>query len=65
MTLAERMARYRAKELITQGELSKRCGVSLQTIYSIEKGLQEPSLLTKAKIERVIGEETDVNNQQD
>ena len=63
MTLAERMARYRSKELITQSELSKRCGVSLQTIYSIEKGLQEPSLLTNAKIERIIGEDTDANNQ--
>jgi len=57
MTLAERIAKYRSKELITQGEFAKRCGVSLQTIYSIEKGLQEPSLLTKAKIEKLIGEE--------
>ena len=63
MTLAERMMEYRSKELITQGTLAIRCGVSLQTIYSIEKGLQEPSLLTKAKIERVIGEDTDANNQ--
>lgn len=54
--LAERMIEYRAKERISQKELADRVGVSLQTINSIENGLQEPSKLTKAKIYLVIDE---------
>jgi DNA-binding XRE family transcriptional regulator len=57
MTLEERMIEYRAKERINQGELAQRCGVSKQTIYSIENGLQEPSRITLAKIELVIGKD--------
>jgi DNA-binding XRE family transcriptional regulator len=56
-TLAERLKKYRYEQIINQQELADRCGVSKQTIYSIENGLQEPSLLTLAKIEAVIGKE--------
>ena len=55
-TLAEQMIEYRAKERISQKELANRVGVSLQTINSIENGMQEPSKVTKAKIELVIKE---------
>lgn len=58
MTLQDRMIEYRAKERITQGQLADRCGVSYQTLNSIEQGKQEPSKVTKAKIELVIGKET-------
>lgn len=57
MTIAERMIEYRAKERINQQELADRCGVSKQTIYSIENDLQTPSRVTQAKIELVIGKE--------
>ena len=57
MKLSERMVRYRAKERISQTELAKRCGVSLQTINSVENELQTPSKVTEAKIELVINEE--------
>lgn len=57
MSLSERMIEYRAKERINQQELADRCGVSKQTIYSIENDLQEPSKVTVAKIELVIGKE--------
>lgn len=57
MTLQERMIGYRAKERINQTELAKRVGVTVQTINSIETGTQEPSRLTLAKIELVIGKE--------
>ena len=57
MTLAERMIEYRAKERIPQKELAERCGVSVQTINSIENGLQTPSKLTEAKINLIIGKE--------
>lgn len=64
MKLDERMVRYRAKERISQSELAKRCGVTLQTINSIETGAQTPSRVTKAKIEMIIGkeEENDAGN---
>ncbi len=57
MTLPEEMVRYRAKERISQTELAKRCGVSLQTINSIENGTQDPSRVTEQKIRLVIEEE--------
>lgn len=57
MTLAERMVEYRAKERISQTELARRCGLSLQTVHSIETESQTPTKLTKAKIEIVIGKE--------
>lgn len=59
MTLQERMVWYRAKHRINQGELAERCGVTKQTINSIENGKQDPSRLTLAKIELVIGKEDD------
>lgn len=52
--LIDKMILYRAKERISQSELAKRCGVTLQTIYSIEKGIQKPSRVTEAKIRLVV-----------
>lgn len=57
MTLQERMIEYRAKERINQQTLADRCGLSKQTIYGIETGAQDPSRITIAKIELVIGKE--------
>ena len=57
MKLADRVLEYRARERINQQELAERVGVSKQTIYSIENGLQDPSKVTLAKIELVIGKE--------
>ena len=57
MTLAERMVLYRAKEGISQGELARRCGLSTQTVNSVENGTQSPSRVTVVKIELVIGKE--------
>lgn len=48
--LIKKMIEYRARENISQKEFARRVGVSLQTINSIENGLQEPSKLTEAKI---------------
>lgn len=57
MTLAERMIQYRARERINQRELAERCGLSLQTVNSVENETQTPSKMTMAKIELVIGQE--------
>lgn len=51
------MVEYRARERISQGELARRCGLSVQTICSVENETQEPSRVTLAKIELVIGKE--------
>lgn len=59
MKLSERMVLYRAKHDLSQGELAERCNLSKMTVNAIENGLQEPSKLTLAKIELVIGKETD------
>lgn len=50
MTLEEKMIMYRARERITQTELARRCGLSLQTINNVENGLQKPSKTTLLKI---------------
>ena len=49
-----RMLEYRAKERISQSEMARRCGVSVQTICNVENGVQTPSKLTRTKIEMVI-----------
>ena len=58
MELKDAMIMYRAKERISQSELARRCGVSLQTINSVENGTQSPSKVTEQKIRLVVeGEE--------
>lgn len=57
MTLSERMIMYRARNRISQQELAEKCGVSTQTINSVENGTQNPSRVTVAKIELIIGKE--------
>ena len=56
MNLPERMLDYRAKNNMSQRELAEKVKVTIQTINSVERGLQEPSRLTRKKIELVIGE---------
>jgi len=53
-SLAEMMVMYRARHDLNQEELANRCGVSKQTIYSIENGLQNPSKKTTMKILLVV-----------
>lgn len=52
--ISDEMIKYRAKERINQQELADRCGLSRQTICSIENNLQEPSRITLEKIKLVI-----------
>lgn len=55
--LADRMLVYRAKNRISQSELARRCGLTVVTVCNIENDVQEPSKVTVAKIELVIGKE--------
>ncbi len=59
MTLAERMIEYRAKNNLSQRELAEKVGVSTQSINSYENGTQDPSKVTVAKIELVVGKDKD------
>lgn len=54
MTLQKEMIEYRARHKISQTELAKRAGVTLQTINAVENGHQKPSKVTEAKIRLVI-----------
>lgn len=55
--LSKKMLEYRAKHSISQTELAKRCGITLQTLTNVERGLQNPSRLTAEKIRLVIEKE--------
>lgn len=57
MTLQEKMVTYRAKHNISQAELANRCKLSLQTVHSIESGLQSPSRVTEAKIRLIVDDD--------
>lgn len=54
MTLQEEMLRFRAEHNLSQTALAKMCNLSLQTINSIENGLQTPSKLTEVKLKLVM-----------
>lgn len=53
--LSDDMVLYRAKNRLSQTELAKLCGLSTQTVNSIETDQQKPSRVTEAKIKLVIG----------
>ena len=57
MTLQEKMLEYRAKHRLSQEKLAHLCGLSLQTVNSVENGLQNPTKLTERKIRIVIEED--------
>lgn len=62
--LSNRMVLYRARERISQAELARRAGVTVQTVNAVENGTQHPSRLTEAKLRLVVGE-NDNQYQQD
>jgi DNA-binding XRE family transcriptional regulator len=55
--LQDRMVEYRAAHGMSQKDLANAVGVTLMTINQVEKGRQNPSKVTAAKIERIIGKE--------
>lgn len=56
-TLAERILEYRAKHDMSAKEFAEKSKLSLQTVYSIENGLQNPGKITRLKIENVLKED--------
>lgn len=56
-SLRARMILHRAKYDLSQARLADLCGLSKMTVNQIENGNQEPTELTRAKIELIIGGE--------
>ena len=60
MDLGKTILTYRAKNRLSVRAMAEKCGVSTQTIYHIENGLQLPSRITAEKIRLVVeGEENE------
>lgn len=57
MELAEEMIQYRARHNLSQAKFGELCGVSVMTINFVERGLQNPSSLTAAKIRILLDSE--------
>lgn len=55
--IAEKMLEYRAKHNLSQSKLADLCGITTQTVNSIENGIQSPSKLTEAKIKLIVDKE--------
>ena len=56
-TLAEEMVQYRARHKLSQTKFGELCGVNVMTINFIEREIQKPSALTRAKIRMVLDAE--------
>ena len=54
MDIKKAMIDYRAKNGLSMGKAAQKAGIALQTWMYVERGLQEPSRLTAAKIEAVV-----------
>lgn len=56
-TIGDEILDFRARHRISQREFASRAGVTLQTVYSIENGLQKPTKVTERKIRLVFEQE--------
>lgn len=54
MELKDAILEYRAKHNISMKEFAARCGISLQTVMYVERGLQKPNRFTAKKIMLVL-----------
>lgn len=62
MSLKERILNYRAKHNVSQEDFANLCQVNVMTINSIETGKrQNPTQLTKAKIEMILRKDEEEN----
>ena len=56
-TLAEGMIAYRARHNLSQSKFGDMCGVSVMTINFVERGIQNPTARTEAKIRMLLDRE--------
>ena len=65
MTLQRAITLYIAKNKLSMKEFGALVGVAGQTIYNIESVGQTPSRLTRAKIQLVLGNEYELDDEED
>jgi DNA-binding XRE family transcriptional regulator len=63
MKLKDAIVLYRAKNRMSMQAFAEKCGVTAQTIYNVETVGQKPSRVTKAKIEIVLGDEYQIDEE--
>lgn len=63
MKLKDAIVLYRAKNRMSMQAFAEKCGVTPQTIYNVETVGQKPSRLTRAKIEIVLGNEYQIDEE--
>lgn len=57
MKLKDAIIRYRAANNLSMKDFAAQVGLSVQTIYNIESVEQNPSRVTRAKLEMFLGDE--------
>ena len=63
MTLQEKVLRYRAQHDLTQKEFGELIGVTKQTVWALENGLQDPGKMTMMRIEILFEKEKEQENE--
>lgn len=65
MKLKDAIIRYRAKNNISMKDFASQVGLSVQTVYNIESVGQNPSRITRAKIEMFLGDQYVIDREED
>lgn len=65
MKLKDAIIMYRARNNLSMKSFAEACGVSMQTIYNIESVGQNPSRITRAKIEMLLGNEYQIDREEE
>ena len=65
MKLKDAIIRYRAKNNISMKDFAAQVGLSVQTVYNIESVGQNPSRVTRAKIEMFLGNEYQIDREEE
>lgn len=63
MKLKDAIIRYRAANNLSMKDFASQVGLSVQTIYNIESVEQNPSRVTRAKIEMFLGDEYEIDKE--
>lgn len=65
MKLKDAIIRYRAANNLSMKDFASQVGLSVQTVYNIESVGQNPSRVTRAKIEMFLGNEYQIDREED
>lgn len=65
MKLKDAIIRYRAANNMSMKDFAAKVGLSVQTIYNIESVEQNPSRVTRAKIEMFLGDGYQIDREEE